>query len=316
LITLAVPDLVSPSYFPAIAAIDLGFFEREGLEVDLKLIYPVDAAYQELRAGRVEIVCGSAHSVVKAFPNWEGAQLLGALSQGMYWKLVMLSELGGHRGDLSVVKNKRIGAAPLVELGLKGMLADANIDLEKDNVTLVEVPPVDGSLSFGVNAARALEARQIDGFWANGMGAEVAERGGFGTLIVDARRGDGPSGAFDYTFPAMVSSEETLIRTPDLGARAVRALVATQNALRKDPTLATKVGKKRFPEFEANLIADVIARDLPYYSPVISERSFEQVSRFARRFGLANDTESYDKVVPKAAREFWYEQNPSVAPQG
>jgi NitT/TauT family transport system substrate-binding protein len=305
LIKLAIPDLVSPSYFPAIAAIDLGFFEKQGIEVELKLVYPVDAAYKELRDGGVDIVCGSAHSVVKAFPNWHGARMLAALSQGMYWQLVMHSDLGGEPGDLSIVKNKRIGAAPLVELGLKGMLADQNIDIVQDYVTLVQVPPNNRSLSFGVNAARALEARLIDGFWANGMGAEVAVRAGFGKVIVDVRRGQGPPGAFDYTFPAMVSSEAALLKQPDLAERAVRALVAVQHALRQNVNLATSVGLKRFPELEAGLIADVIARDLPYYSPFISKRSFEQVNRFASRFGLLDRAESYDSIVPESARAIW-----------
>jgi NitT/TauT family transport system substrate-binding protein len=305
LITLAIPDLVSPSYFPAIAAIDLGFFEKQGLEVELKLVYPVDAAYKELRDGDVDIVCGSAHSVVKAFPNWHGARMLAALSQGMYWQLVMHSDFGGEPGDLSIVKNKRIGAAPLVELGLKGMLADENIDMVRDHVTLVQVPPNKGSLSFGVNAARALEAKLIDGFWANGMGAEVAVRGGFGKVIIDVRRGQGPPGAFDYTFPAMVTSEAVLLKQPDLGERAVRALVAVQHALRQNVNLATAVGLKRFPELEAGLIADVIARDLPYYSPFISQRSFEQVNKFASRFGLLDRAVSYDSIVPESARAIW-----------
>ena len=31
-IRVAIPDLVSPSYFPAIAAVELGFFKQEGLD--------------------------------------------------------------------------------------------------------------------------------------------------------------------------------------------------------------------------------------------------------------------------------------------
>jgi hypothetical protein len=38
------------------------FFEKQGIEVELKLVYPVDAAYKELRDRSVDIVCGSAHS--------------------------------------------------------------------------------------------------------------------------------------------------------------------------------------------------------------------------------------------------------------
>ena len=41
---LAVPDLISNSYFPAIAAVELGCFKREGLDVTLELIVPIEHA--------------------------------------------------------------------------------------------------------------------------------------------------------------------------------------------------------------------------------------------------------------------------------
>ena len=34
---IAVPDLISPSYFPAEAAVTLGFFANEGIEAELQL---------------------------------------------------------------------------------------------------------------------------------------------------------------------------------------------------------------------------------------------------------------------------------------
>ena len=58
-VKLAVPDVVSNSYFPAVAAIELGFFEREGLDVELELIFPVDKAYAALADGRVDFVATS-----------------------------------------------------------------------------------------------------------------------------------------------------------------------------------------------------------------------------------------------------------------
>ena len=53
---LAVPDMISNSYFPAIAAIELGCFKREGLDISLELIYPVDKCYAALRDGTVDFV--------------------------------------------------------------------------------------------------------------------------------------------------------------------------------------------------------------------------------------------------------------------
>ena len=37
---IGVPDLVTNSYFPAIAGVELGCFRNEGLDIDIELIYP------------------------------------------------------------------------------------------------------------------------------------------------------------------------------------------------------------------------------------------------------------------------------------
>jgi NitT/TauT family transport system substrate-binding protein len=116
---LAVPDMISNSYFPAIAAIELGFFKREGLDVVLELIFPVDKAYEALRDERVDFVAGSAHSALAAFPQWRGVKLLCAQAQGMYWFLVLHKDFGAKRGDVEAVKGRRIGAAPWGEMGLR-----------------------------------------------------------------------------------------------------------------------------------------------------------------------------------------------------
>src|SRR5436190_4357277 len=91
---LAVPDKISNSYFPAIAAIELGAFAEEGLDVELELIFPVDRAYAALRDGAVDFVGGSAHSALAAFPQWQGVKLLCAQAQGMYWFLVLHKDFG------------------------------------------------------------------------------------------------------------------------------------------------------------------------------------------------------------------------------
>src|SRR5260221_14211804 len=119
-VKLAVPDMISNSYFPAIAAIELGFFRQEGLDVTLELIFPVDRAYAALRDGAVDLVGGSAHSALAAFPQWRGVKLLFPPAQGMYWFLVMHTDFGAERGDVGIVKGKRIGAAPWVEMGVGG----------------------------------------------------------------------------------------------------------------------------------------------------------------------------------------------------
>src|SRR3954452_9505016 len=197
---LAIPDLISNSYFPALAAAELGFFAAEGLDVSAELIYPVDRAYQALRDGAVDFVAGAAHAVPSAFSEWRGAKLLGALAQGMYWFLVMRADLGIARGDLAALKGRRVGAAPWVEMGLRRLLAAAGLDQQRDDIRVGPVPGATGSsVNFGLTAAQALEAGKIDGVWANGMATEIAVTAGIGNIVLDVRRGDSPKDAFDYT---------------------------------------------------------------------------------------------------------------------
>lgn len=303
---LAVPDLISNSYFPAVAAVELGFFEREGLDVALELIFPVDKAYAALAASQVDFVGGSAHSALAAFPEWNGVKLLCAQGQGMYWFLVVHADLHATRGDAGVVRGRRIGAAPWVDLGLRGLLKESGIDPVRDDVRIAPVPGAAGrGVNFGVTAARALEERQIDGFWANGMAAELAVRRGVGTVVFDVRRGDGPDACFHFTMATLAAADPLIAQSPETAAAAVRAIVNTQAALKADPARASDVGRKRFPPAEAALIAELVQRDLPFYSASISEESVAGMNRFARASGILTADPEYDRIVASQFRPLW-----------
>jgi len=303
---LAVPDLISNSYFPAVAAVELGMFKNEGLDVSLEMVFPVDKAYGQMRDGQVDIVGGSAHSILSAFPEFQGAKLLCAQGQGMYWFLVMRADLKAKKGDLSVVKGKSIGAAPWVEMGLRRLLIEAGYDLARDGIKIAPVPgSLNAGVNFGVTAAKALEEGKIDGFWANGMGTEVAVRKGIGTVVLDVRRGDGPKKCFDFTMASIAVTDRLIERSPKTAAAIVRAIVATHRALKDDPGRATAIGRKLFPASEAELIAELIRRDLPFYDPAISESFVAGMTDFARDSGILKGRPSYDQVVAPQFRHLW-----------
>jgi len=304
-VKLAVPDLISNSYFPAVAAIELGFFKREGLDVALELIFPVDKAYAALANAQVDFVGGSAHSALAAFPEWDGVKLLCAQGQGMYWFLVMHADLQATRGDAGSVKGRSIGAAPWVDMGLRGLLEASGIDLLRDEVRIAPVPGAAGAgANFGVTAAKALEQRTIDGFWANGMGAEIAVRRGVGTVVFDVRRGDGPEGCFHFTMASLAAADRLIAHSPETAA-AVRAIVKTHTALKADPGRATEVGRNLFPPAEAELIAELIRRDLPFYDASISQDSVAGMNRFARASGILKTDPAYDRIVASQFRGLW-----------
>src|SRR5579859_5113461 len=189
---IAVPDFISNTMFPVLAAQELRFFENEGANVEVRLLTGF-RALQAFREGVVDFYASTAEEPLAMFPNWEGAKLLGALAQGTPYVLVMRRNLGIGRNDLHSLRGRSIGAAPAPARVLKHLLAQAGIDPEKQHIDIVPIPGTSGpGVSTGVTAARALKDGQLDGFWANALGAELAVHLGVGEIIVDCRRGDGP----------------------------------------------------------------------------------------------------------------------------
>ena len=196
---IAVPDLVSNSMFPVLAAWELGFFDEEGTQVDVQL-HAGFRAIEALRDESVEFVASGADQPLALFPEWRGVKLLAATAQGTPFLLVLRADLGVRRNDLRALRRLRIGAAPEPGRVLTHLLAQAGIDTATEEIEIVAIPgTTEAGVSTGVTAARALADGKLDGFWANALGAQVATHWGIGQVIVDARRGDGPPGAGSYT---------------------------------------------------------------------------------------------------------------------
>lgn len=218
---IAVPDLVSNSYFPASAADAVGFYRGEGLDLSAVLISRIEACLAALRDGEVEFVGAALHSPLLVFPEWHGAKLICAQSQGMHWFLVMRRALPLKPGELDGVKRTKIAAAPFVAAALRRVLKAAGIDTARDRVEIVS-PLISQrpGVNFGVAAAEPLEKGEIDGFFTNGMGSEVAVRHSAGNIVLDLRRGDGPPECFHYTMPAISTTDRLIADQPQAATEA------------------------------------------------------------------------------------------------
>lgn len=303
---IAAVDLVSNTCFPALAADELGFFKVEGLDARIELV-PMLGATRALRAGDADaMIAGSVHDLLTEFPEWTGVKLVVALSQGTPWLLVVRADLECIRGDIHAVTGLKLTAAEGPDLALKQMLIGAGIDPAKD-LRIVNLAGAKArDVSFGVFAARALEAGEVDGFWANAMGAETAVSRGIGKILIDVRRGDDPAEVRRFTFAGMATTDAFVAREPETIAAAVRAIVKAQKALRADPKLAVEVGRRKFPADAAALIATIVERDAPFYDPVISEEAVMSLNRFAQNIGYLSGPLPYEQVVAARFRDLWH----------
>jgi NitT/TauT family transport system substrate-binding protein len=300
-----VPDLDSPSYFVGVAAVELGLFKHEG--IDIEFVYNTLQGPELMRDGKLDFIGGPAYVATRTFPAWKGVKLLCALSQYSYWFLAVRATLDVKRGDLQALKGLRISAAPpWPEMSLRYMLTDGGIDLERDNVRIVPPPPPYGDKGFMArNGVDSIIQNTADAYWGNGMRVALGESLGIAKLHLDLRRGDGPPGARLYNFPALTARASLVNEHPEVAAGAIRAIVKAQKALQADPSVSTAIGRKLFPADEAELIAGLIARDAPFYNADISHEAVDGLMKFATRTGLVKDAVPYGDLVATQFSHLW-----------
>ena len=307
MLRLAVADLDSPSYFVATAAAELGFFREEGVDIELEHGFGAKNGPERLRDGTLHFFAGPAYAATRAFPAWNGAKLLCALSQYAYWFMAVRADLPVTRGDVAALKGLRIASStafPLV--ALRHMLAEAGIDLERDNVRIVSSPSTNPDRPLrGRDGIDAVVKGVADAYWGNAMRVALGEALGVAKLHLDLRRGDGPPGARFYNFAALTTTERLIEERPHIAAGAVRAIVRAQRALKAEPSLATAIGNRLFPPDEAALIAGLIERDAPFYDATISPEAIAGLSKFAQANGLIAEPLPYDRLVAVQFRHLW-----------
>ncbi len=295
---LVVADLDSPSYFVATAAVELGFFREEGIDAEVERVYGALNGPERLRNGEVHFLGGPAYMATRAFPGWKGVKLLCALAQYSYWFLAVRADLDVQRGDLAALKGMRISASTAFpEVGLRHLLKESGIDLERDNVSIVPMPSTkDEHFKYRVGVD-ALNQNIAEAYWGNGMRLAIGEKLGVAKVHLDLRRGDGPPGARFYNFPALTTTERLIDEHPEVAAGAVRAVVKAQKALKADPSRATAIGERLFAPEAASLIAGLIARDASFYDATISAEAVDGINKFALANGLLSEPLAYDGLV-------------------
>jgi ABC-type nitrate/sulfonate/bicarbonate transport system substrate-binding protein len=302
-----VADLDSPSYFVATAAVELGYFKREG--IDIEFVYNTREGPTLMHEGKLDFIGGPAFIGLRAFPEWKGVKLLCALAQYAYWFLAVRRDLDIRRGDLAALKGLRISAAIADPAKLlQHMLTEAGLDLARDDIRIVPPPPPYGDKGFMArNGVDAITQGLADAYWGNGMRVALGEKLGIAKLHIDLRRGDGPPGARYYSFPALTTRESLVKEHPEVAAGAIRAVRSAQKALKANPSLATGIGEKLFPADEAELIAGLIERDAPFYDAVITREAIDGLMKFAKGFGLIKDAVPYEALVATAFSALWNE---------
>ena len=77
---IAVPDFITNSYFPAVAAVELDYFKEEGIDMELEHIFPVNKACEVMRDGGIDFGRAEAGRENAGGELRQGLHLLGVIT--------------------------------------------------------------------------------------------------------------------------------------------------------------------------------------------------------------------------------------------
>ena len=156
-----------------------------------------------------------------------------------------------------------------------------------------------------MTAAKALEERKIDGFWANGMGTEVAVRRGVGTVVLDVRRGDGPKPCFNYTMASIATTDRLIEQSPETAAAAVRAMVKTHAALQGE----CRARDRDRPQAVSAVRGRADRRAHPPRSALLRRLDLKDfvagMNQFSRDVGILTGDVPYESIVATQFSQLW-----------
>jgi NitT/TauT family transport system substrate-binding protein len=177
------------------------------------------------------------------------------------------------------------GAA--TDVYMRYYLKKAGIDPERD----VQILTMGG----GSALLAGIKTKQIEAFHLSAPTPYLAQREGFGEVIVKSSAGDVPE-LDNFLYTGVVVSKEYADKNPDVIKRWVRATNKANVLMRRDEAAALKHLKKYFPR----MADDVMALAMKEIMPALSADGTMNEQMMAKHLDFLYDTKQIDwKPSPK-----------------
>ncbi len=290
-VALALDFYVNADHAGIYTALDRGYFDEAGLEVDPKVPSDPSAPIREVAAGRVDLAISYEPEVLLAREQGLPVQAVAALVARPLTSLISLPDAG--IDEVADLDGKTIATAgiPYQADYLDAILSRAGLGL--DDVDQVDV---------GLNLLPALLSGRADamlGGFLNVEGVDLAERGRDPRVVPVDRLG---IPAYDEL--VLVASSDRLADDPQPIRLFIAALARGTEAAVADPAGATAALLRAGNGLDPKLTRAEVARTLPLLAQRGSEefgymdpREWERFAAFFAERGLISDRPSADELL-------------------
>jgi NitT/TauT family transport system substrate-binding protein len=195
-VTLAVSGKAALYYLPLTIAEQLGYFEQEGIELEIIEFQSASRAQQALMAGTVDTVCGSFEHVITLHSKHQFVQSFVALGRAPQMAMGVSVKNVPHYKEMIDLKGKKIGIiAPGTASNMMASLLIQRAGLLSSDVSFIGVGTAGGAMA-------SIRSGQIDAVCNLEPVMTMLEQKGDIKIISDARTLKGTQALFGGLMPA------------------------------------------------------------------------------------------------------------------
>lgn len=254
---------------PVYIAEAAGFMAEEGIDLELIEVESGALGIAALISGQAQFFDADPFQAVQL--RRQGKQILFVynLTKRVTLDLVMHPEVARQRNvtrqtplaqRLAALRGLRLGITrpgAATDVYMRYYLKRAGLDPDRDAQLL--------TIGGGASLLAALRTRQIDAFHLSAPTPYVAERDGFGVVIIKASAGDVPE-LDNFLYTGVAVHNVYANRNADVVRRWVRAVTKANQLMRRDQAVAGQHLRKHFPRTDPALLALALREMLPALS--------------------------------------------------
>lgn len=253
----------SMSFAPIYVARAKGFFEAEGLDVDVQIVRGASVAFQGVVAGQAPFAAmGITELITAAGKGLRSTIAVAAVNRTVFTGLAVRKDVAAARKlsrdmpvreRIAALKGLRIASASpggAVHTVLIYLLKQVGIDPNTD-VTVV-------AMGGQIEMLAALRANQVDAFLVGPPGPEMADSEGVAVLLLALSSGEMPE-LGNLIYDGLVTTRLFAEKNPEIVRKVVRAIGRGANFIPQHPDETHDIMLKFFDKTPPQVMKAVIA---------------------------------------------------------
>jgi NitT/TauT family transport system substrate-binding protein len=289
---------------PVYIAEAAGYMAEEGIDLELTEVDSGSLAIAALVSGGVQFVDADPFMAVQLAKQGKSIQFIYNLTKRVTLDMVVSKEtIAAKNLSRNMPIAQRFAALKGLKLGItkpgaatdvymRYYLKRAGIDPERD----VQIVTAGG----GAALLAGMKTKQIDAFHLSAPTPYLAQREGFGEVIIKASAGDVPE-LDNFLYTGIVVSKEYADKNADVVRRWVKAVNKANVLLRKDEAAALKYLKKYFPRMPD----DVMALAMKEIMPALSGDGMMNEQMMQKHLDFLTDTKQVDSTPSGKEGVLW-----------